>query len=475
MIVVLIILAVIAGFAAFLAVRAALCGSRAELRADRKEYFSEEKYLEYAKKLSFFIKCKTVSHRNSYDDEEFGKLRFIVEKLFPVLHERCKRTIAGDDCWIYRIAGEDRNRNILLMSHHDVVAENGEWKHPAFEGEIIDGKIWGRGTVDTKTSLFAALQAAEELLEQGVIPPCNVYIASSHNEEQSGDGIVKAVEYFKSLGVHFELVVDEGGAIIEPLIKGMTQSLAMIATHEKGRKQLICTAERPLDGGSLTKKVKSPVVSLSEFIAAVSKKPPVKPVIPREIPRMMNDVAPYLPFLPRMLAASFDVLAPVVKIVVPRAVPAAEPMFTSTFGFSGVCSHDDGSCCVKVMMRYTDDETYRADYGAFMKLAQKYGITVTDGEIDEKYNPVDFDSAGYKYVTECVEKVFPNAVPAPYLLTAGTDARHLSPIADCVIKFAPIILSVSQLSSVHCTNENIGINSVGDAVVFYRELIENYR
>lgn len=66
-----------------------------------------------------------------------------------------------------------------------------------FGAEIRDGKMWGRGTVDTKTPLFAEFSALEELLENGFEPPCNVYIGSSHNEELGGDGIPTALKYFR--------------------------------------------------------------------------------------------------------------------------------------------------------------------------------------------------------------------------------------------------------------------------------------
>lgn len=50
------------------------------------------------------------------------------------------------------------------MSHSDVVEATGKWSHPPFEGEVADGKIWGRGTMDTKGSLCAILEAVEGLL-----------------------------------------------------------------------------------------------------------------------------------------------------------------------------------------------------------------------------------------------------------------------------------------------------------------------
>ena len=85
---------------------------------------------EYAARLGEMIRCKTVSVRGSYDDAEFAKLRDTVQKLFPLIHKKAEKMTFGDDCWIYKIEGRDKSRNVMLMSHHDVVAAKGEWKHP---------------------------------------------------------------------------------------------------------------------------------------------------------------------------------------------------------------------------------------------------------------------------------------------------------------------------------------------------------
>ena len=102
----------------------------------------------------------------------------------------------------------------LFYNEKDVVAAEGEWLHPGFSGEIVGNQMWGRGTVDTKTPLFGEFSALEELLEEGYEPPCNVYIASSHSEELGGDGIPKALAYFKGHKLSFEVILDEWGAII---------------------------------------------------------------------------------------------------------------------------------------------------------------------------------------------------------------------------------------------------------------------
>ena len=149
--------------------------------------------MDYANRLQKMIQCKTVSVRDSYDDTEFAKLRSVMEELFPLVHKHAMKMTFSDDCWMYCVPGEDTSRNIMLMSHHDVVAVDGEWKYDGFSGEIAEGKVWGRGTVDTKTPLLAEFSALEELLKEGFKPTCNVYIGSSHNEEIAGDGVPKAL------------------------------------------------------------------------------------------------------------------------------------------------------------------------------------------------------------------------------------------------------------------------------------------
>ena len=160
-------------FLAILVIRAATIKRKAEKIEQPLVFHSEEEDLEYAQRLMKMIECKTVSSREIYDDTEFAKLRAVMKELFPLVHERAEIKYFSEDCWVYKIEGVDTNRNILLMSHHDVVAATGEWSHEPF-GEIDDGVIWGRGTVDTKTSLFAEFSATEELLNDGYIPPCNL-------------------------------------------------------------------------------------------------------------------------------------------------------------------------------------------------------------------------------------------------------------------------------------------------------------
>ena len=233
-----------------------------------KPFYTDDEAMEYALRLQKMIKCKTISNTDSYDDTEFSKLRDVMVELFPTVHKTAEKMTFSDDCWIYKIKGEDETRNIMLMSHHDVVDVSGEWKYDGFSGEIAEGKIWGRGTVDTKTPLFAEFSAIEELLNEGFVPPCNLWIGSSHNEEIGGNGIPLANEYFKENNIKFEVILDEGGALIEPPLAGMcADKCGMVAVHEKGRIYLKCTAVAGNAHASLTAGAQATTVErMSSFI-----------------------------------------------------------------------------------------------------------------------------------------------------------------------------------------------------------------
>ena len=188
---------------------------------EKKEPAVREKEMYYAQRLAEMIRCRTVSKKDSFAPAEFLKLRAVIETLFPLVSKKAKRTILGDDAYLYQLPGKDTSRNVMVMSHHDVVDATGEWQEDAFGGVIRDGVLWGRGTVDTKTPLFAELSALEELLSEGFEFPVNVWLFSSHNEETGGDGAVRALEYFKARAIRFDWISDEGGAVIEPPMAGV--------------------------------------------------------------------------------------------------------------------------------------------------------------------------------------------------------------------------------------------------------------
>lgn len=423
------------------------------------------------------IRCKTISVKDSYDDTEFAKLRAVMAELFPLVHEKAEKLTFSDDCWIYRLPGKDTSRNIMLMSHHDVVAADGSWDHDPFAAEIAGGKLWGRGTVDTKTPLFAEFSALEELLTEGYEPPCNIWIGSSHNEELGDDGIPTAFEYFKKNDISFEVILDEGGAVIEPPIGGMNcEKCAMVAVHEKGRYKLQCVAAATGGHASLTGASKStPTERMAGFIHKITTKNVFTRRLNPQVSAMFTGLAPYCGFPMNMLLGNLWLFGGIIKKVMPKLNPQAGGLIGTTCAFTDLATAPDRSCTCTVMLRSVDEQDMYKDIEALKAVAAEYGIEVTVLPESEYHGPADMTRPQFAYTMDCIQTIFPQYPAAPMILPAGTDARTLTDICPCVLRFAPITLSKQQLGSVHSENENIDLRSIGEAVAFYKYFVKNYR
>ena len=454
----------------------AIAVSRARKLKGEHPVFSQQELEPYGESLARMIRCKTISVAGSYDDTEFAKLRAVVEEDFPLLHQKAERRIFADDCWLYKIPGKDESRNILLMSHHDVVAaDEDNWTHEPFSGAIEDGKVHGRGAADTKGSLCAILFAAEELLKEGFVPPVNLFIASSHNEELGGDGMPALLSWFKEQNITLEVILDEGGAIVEPPLGNMNCDMcAMVAVHEKGRLKLKCTARNESSHVSLTGFKGNPVERMSNFIHEVTHSNIFIRRLSTETRSMFASLAPYCGFPMNVLFCNIWLFGGILKKVLPKINATAGGMVGTTCNFQTIQGGvNDKVCAATVMLRNINKEDLQQDMVAFRAIADKYGITL-DVERDEYYEPADMSALPYTYTMDCLAKVFSRYPAAPYILPAGTDAWRLSPVCNCVLRFAPTRMSKQQLGSIHAVDENLDVSAVAEAAAFYKYFVRNY-
>src|SRR4029077_14599345 len=89
--------------------------------------------------------------------------------------------------------GEKRpgQKSLLLEGHTDVVTEGdpAEWSHPPFGAELVDGRIYGRGTADMKSGLAAAMVAAAAFQRAGGGLRCKLVGGALVDEEGGMIGV----------------------------------------------------------------------------------------------------------------------------------------------------------------------------------------------------------------------------------------------------------------------------------------------
>lgn len=367
------------------------------------------------------------------------------------------------------------------MSHHDVVDGGPNWHTDPFVPVEKEGFLYGRGTIDTKTPLFAELQAAEELLVQGYdFEGINLYIGSSNNEEVCGDGMVLAVQYFKQQGIRFYAVIDEGGAITQDQIPGVREKSAVVAVHEKSRHLFLCKTQTDQTGhGGFGGSSDSAATRLSRFITETERKKAhiYKGSFTPEVRATFERHAPYMSFPLNLLFGNIRVFSPLIKKIMMR-IPAAGAMLSTGLSFTTLSAGDLRDPQIRAttaeatmfLRCVREDDLYRG-LDKIRAIGEKYGVTIEEKERDYCI-PTEFSGPAFATVEQLLNENFPDVVVAPFLLTAGTDARRFTDIADHILRFAPIDLSKQQFATIHSANEHIAVQNIGQCVVFYKDLIQ---
>ena len=291
---------------------------------------TEEECAIAAQKLGAMVRVPSVSKREDEDLSEFYKLHAVMEEQFPLLHNNLEKTVFSGNL-LYRWKGNDPSKKpILFMGHQDVVpASNEGWRVDAYSGDVIDGNLYGRGSLDCKSTMYVELQAVEELLAEGFTPPCDVYLSYSINEETGGDGAAAAVRHLKEKGITLALVIDEGGAVMEAPVAGMDRSYAVIGITEKGYMDLKITA-RGKGGHSSTPPRNTPAARLFAFANEIERKRPFKKALLPETVEMFTKMAPSFSFPLRLVLGNIWLFKPLLMVLMPMVFPFGEAVMATT-------------------------------------------------------------------------------------------------------------------------------------------------
>lgn len=434
-----------------------------------------ERAVQYGKTLSKMVQKETVSSRFDPDRTKYYEFQKLLEELFPVLHETCEKHVF-DGSLLFKWEGTGKNAPILLMSHQDVVEANGTWEHEPFSGDIDEtGRVWGRGTVDTKASLFCILTAVEELMKDGFKPGCDVYIASSCTEEWSGNGAPMIAAYLKEQGVELALLLDEGGMILEEPVGGVKGIYGMVGVVEKGYGDVKFIAKSK--GGHASAPGKNtPLVRLGKFMTEIEKKNPFEVQFTDTVEEMFKRMAPNMDFGMKVIFANMGLFKPLLKKLLPDISSAAGAMIKTTLAFTTAKGADGlnvlpQEAYVTGNMRFIHHQDDQASIDLITKIAKKYDVEVEVITQDKPAPIMDYRSDAFKLLEEVAAEVYPGVGICPYTMTGGTDARFYSEVSKNSLRFAPLYIDDQQYKSVHGLNENIFQGALPGGVDFYKAVI----
>ncbi|WP_435198444.1 M20/M25/M40 family metallo-hydrolase [Janibacter sp. GS2] len=412
----------------------------------------------------------------------FVELHRLLRKHFPLTHDIGEVIDVPPHGLLIRVPADPDSPTagtdpIVLMAHMDVVPIGDEhrWSQPPLGGDLVDGVIWGRGTLDDKGQLVAVITAVESLLAEGGRPAREVWLSFGSDEEVMGSGAQSAVAILRERGVTPWFVLDEGGAVASDAFPGVTRPLGVVGVSEKGVLSLRLTASgrgghasRPTKGG--------PAARIAAAITRLERRPFPAHLSPATL-EMFRRLAPHLPRPVRPLIDRAERFPGALARVMVAAGPEAAALARTTIAvttLSGSPAINVSPTAVRVglNLRIAVGETASAATGRIRRIVGR-DIEI---EVEESHDPSPLspvDDPAFTVIEQAVTEIFPDAVPVPYVMYAATDSRHFTEICPRVYRFAPFRMSAQQRESIHSYDERLALADFLDGIRWYRALLES--
>lgn len=427
--------------------------------------------------LADMIRIKTVSSRNAEeeDDAEFEKFVTLLQSRFPVVNASATVERIGNRTILFKINGQSSAAPSVFMAHYDVVSVNeADWSKPPFAGEIENGVLWGRGTLDTKGTLNGVMQACETLLKGGFKPQNDLYLAFSGNEEIAGTGAPMIVDELIKRGVKPELVVDEGGAVVENVFPGVKQPCALVGIGEKGMADIEFTVKG--NGGHASSP--PPHTAVGELSAACVRMEahPFPFSMGKPAAEMFDTLGRHSSFALRMVFANLWLFKGVLNKLCKKKGGEMNALIRTTCAFtqmqgskgSNVLPPEAKMCA---NYRIISGETVESVVERTRKTIKNDNIEIKVLYGSDPSVVSDTKCDGYDKLKCAIAQTWTGALISPYLMVACSDSRHYGKLTDKVYRFSAMALTSEERKLIHGNDERVPLETIYKTVEFYLRLI----
>ena len=357
---------------------------------------------------------------------------------------------------------------LLLHGHLDVVPAAAEdWQVHPFSGEIRDGFVWGRGAIDMKDFNAMVLSVVRARTRAGAVPERPITLCFTADEEAGGHrGAERLVEDHADELAHCTEAVGEVGGF-STNVRG--QRLYLVEAAEKGMAWVKLTARGRAGHGSLINRDNA-ITALAAAVARIGA---------HEWPVRLT------PTMRTLLAA-------VAELAGTEATPENTEALVEEFG--------DAATMIGAVLRNTLNPTM-LDAGYKVNVIPTEATAHVDGRFlpgyedefwatfaelcgeDVTYEAVShqppwetpYDGGLVDSMTRSLLAEDPDALVAPFLLSAGTDAKHFRKLGMRSYGFVPLRMpeDLAFPTLFHAVDERVPVDGLEfGARVFDRFLEE---
>ncbi|UTT86648.1 M20 family peptidase [Vibrio pelagius] len=452
-----------------------------------------------AQRLSQAVQFPTISNqdRSDFDEEAFKNYHDFLVESYPLVHKTLKRELVGDPrpySLIYTWEGKDPSlAPAVFMAHQDVVpiAEESrdQWEVEPFSGEIKDGYIWGRGSLDDKNQIHAILEATEMKIKEGFQPERTILFVFGHDEEVGGpEGAKHAADIVEQRYDKIAFVIDESAPLVPGIFPGIRENTALIGIAQKGFVSLEI-AINGIGGHSSQPAGESNIVALAKAVEKVEA---------AQFPYKIHDAVRYQyrfmgPELPEDQQPMYKAVAygkndsisdleqKFIDVMSQNQVTRAMLHTTTAVTMFNAGIKDNvlpPAATAVVNFRPMPGDTPEVIIEHVKKAIGDERITVRDiSASTPATNVADPNGEGYKMLEKTIRQTWGNdLIVSPFFVIGGSDSKHFQ-----ARDFAPDVYTITalQLESVkefegfHGVNERILVDEYGRSIGFFYKLMDN--
>ena len=435
-------------------------------------------------RLQAAIQLPTISYDEPgrFDTAAFQGFVDLLAASYPLCDSLLDRTLLNEYGLLYHWTGQQHEKEpVVLMAHYDVVpvepGTESQWEQPPFSGKVDDTYIWGRGSIDNKSTIIALMESAEQLLQEGFEPERPIYFLFGFDEEIGGKkGAVAGIEHLKSKGVSPILVLDEGQVITKGLIPGMDGPVALIGTAQKGYLSLKLAVNAE-GGHSSMPASENALTILTRAVNRLSDQPFDAELCP-PVQAFLGRLGPEMPFLNRMAFANLWLFEGMVKSQYAKSgagnatirTTMAPTMIDAGVKENVVPTEANATVNFRILPGYTRDDIIAA---VEQKINDERVTLTTLPFGHDPTNSGATDTPGFRVIEKSLRQTYPGTLVAPSLVLATTDSRHFASLTNNIYNHQPVPLTSEDLSRIHGINERLAVEDLLSMVRFYDTLLQN--
>jgi acetylornithine deacetylase/succinyl-diaminopimelate desuccinylase-like protein len=363
---------------------------------------------------------------------------------------------------VARLKGRAEAPPLLMQGHVDVVTTiNQDWKHKPFAGEIVDGYLWGRGTLDMKGGVAMMVSALLQAQARGGPPGDLVFIALADEEAGGNQGARWIVEKHPELLAGIKHAIGESGGVVQHI--GGKRFYPIMVSEKRGC-QVLATLRGSGGHGSIPAR-SGAMAKLGALLTRLdTARLPVH--ITHPVRLLIEGMREALdePWKARMAALLDPALADSALIEMGplgRNLDAALHNTVNATIVSGGLKVNVIPSEVSVQL----DGRLLPGFGPEDMLRELREVVGPDPELEvQLVGPAqpEIDLSQLELFASVLREADPGCIPLPYLVTGGTDARHFAKLGIRTYGFLPLNNppDFNGSTTIHAADERVPISSL---------------